>query len=67
MRRALGRHLRHTDRLARLVRRPELLDLGTAAAARSQAAFDRLTEIGLGAGTVDPRLVAAMLLSPVRR
>jgi geranylgeranyl reductase family protein len=67
LRRALGRHLRHTDLLARLVRRPELLDLGTAAAARSQPAFDQLTEIGLGAGTVDPRLVAAMLLSPVRR
>ncbi|MFN2560656.1 MAG: NAD(P)/FAD-dependent oxidoreductase [Jatrophihabitans sp.] len=69
MHRALGRHLRHTDRLARLVRRPQLLDVGTAAAARSQSAFDRLTEIGLGAGTVDPQLIGAMVaeLLPPRR
>jgi flavin-dependent dehydrogenase len=67
MRQALGRHLRHTDVLARLVRRPSLLDIGTAAAGRSQHAFDQLTEIGLGAGTVTPQLIAAMLLSPVRR
>lgn len=69
MRRALGRHLRHTDLLARLVRRPQLLDAGTGAAARSQSAFDRLTDIGLAAGTVDPRLVGALLteLVPLRR
>jgi geranylgeranyl reductase family protein len=67
LRRALGRHLRHTDLLARLVRRPVLLDVGTAAAARSQPAFDQLTEIGLGAGTITPRLAGAMVMHLGRR
>ena len=67
MRDALGRHLRHTDVLARLVRRPRTCSTGTAAARDSQPAFDRLTEIGLGAGTVDAQLVAAMLRRVARR
>ncbi|MDT4914018.1 MAG: hypothetical protein QOC66_3146 [Pseudonocardiales bacterium] len=66
MQSALGRHLRHTDLLARLVRRPALLDIGTAAARSNQPAFDQLTEIGLGAGTLSPRLALALVRS-VRR
>jgi geranylgeranyl reductase family protein len=61
MRRALGRHLRHTDVLARMARRPALLDVATGAARNRQATFDRLTDVGLGAGTVDARLAAAIL------
>ena len=57
----LGGHLRHTDLLARLTRRPWPLDLATAAAAANQDAFDRFVEIGLGAGKVDARLLVALV------
>jgi flavin-dependent dehydrogenase len=57
----LGRHLRHTRLLALLTRRPWPLDLTTVAAGEDRTAFDRFTEIGLGAGTVDLRLVAALV------
>ncbi|MFD7660936.1 geranylgeranyl reductase family protein, partial [Actinosynnema sp. NPDC059797] len=53
LRHRLGRHLRHTDVLARLTRRPWPVDLATAAARDDRRAFDRLVEIGLGAGTLD--------------
>ncbi|MGW5053649.1 NAD(P)/FAD-dependent oxidoreductase [Actinokineospora sp. NPDC004072] len=59
----LSRHLRHTDLLARLTRRPWPLDLATTAAARDQRAFDQLTEIGLGTGALTPHLLAALALS----
>jgi geranylgeranyl reductase family protein len=61
LRRRLGRHLRHTDALARLTRRPPLVDLATRAAGTDQRTFDRLVEIGLGAGTLDLHLAAAMI------
>jgi geranylgeranyl reductase family protein len=60
LRRRLGRHLRHTDLLARLTRRPWPLDVATTAANTGQDAFDRFVEIGLGAGTLDARLVVAL-------
>lgn len=60
MRRALGRHLRHTDAIAFLGRWPALLDLGVGAANESQPVFDRLVEIGLGAGLVDGRTARAI-------
>jgi geranylgeranyl reductase family protein len=60
LRRLLGRHLRTTDALASLSRRPGLLDLGVRAAGASQAVFDDVVEIGLGAGTVRPRTVLAL-------
>jgi geranylgeranyl reductase family protein len=60
LRRLLGRHLRTTDALAALSRRPGLLDLGVRAARESQAVFDDVVEIGLGAGTVRPRTALAL-------
>ncbi|MFI9005963.1 geranylgeranyl reductase family protein [Actinosynnema sp. NPDC053489] len=65
LRHALGRHLRHTDVLARLTRRPRLVDLATAAARDDRRAFDRLVEIGLGAGTLDFPLAAAVIRAAV--
>ncbi|MFC7616305.1 FAD-dependent monooxygenase [Actinokineospora soli] len=59
LRRRLGRHLRHTDVLARLTRRSWPLDLAVRAARDDRRAFDRLVEIGLGAGTLDARLLFA--------
>ncbi|GGM73023.1 geranylgeranyl reductase [Lentzea pudingi] len=61
LRNRLGRHLRHTDTLARLTSKPKLVDLATAAARDHQRAFDDLVEIGLGAGGIRLALVMAML------
>ncbi len=58
---ALGAHFRQTDLLARLGRWPALLDLSVAAAARSQATFDTVVEIGLGAGRLGPADVTDLL------
>ncbi|GLY49958.1 geranylgeranyl reductase family protein [Lentzea sp. NBRC 102530] len=67
LRRLLGRHLRHTDALALLTRAPALVDLATAAARDDRHAFDELVEIGLGAGTISPGLVVAMLRAAAGR
>ncbi|MET0235677.1 MAG: geranylgeranyl reductase family protein [Kibdelosporangium sp.] len=61
LRHRLGRHFRHTDLLTRLTRRPWLVDVATAAARDDRRAFDRLVEIGLGAGTLDVTLTTAMV------
>ncbi|GGM93526.1 geranylgeranyl hydrogenase BchP [Lentzea pudingi] len=66
LRHHLGTHLRHTDAVARLIRAPWLVDLATTTARDHQRAFDNLVEIGLGAGTVSPALVTAMLATLVR-
>lgn len=66
LRHRLGRHLRHTDALARLTRRPWPVDIATAAARDDRRAFDRLVEIGLGAGTLDIPLTAAMITALAR-
>ena len=66
LRHRLGRHLRHTDVLARLTRRPWLIDIATAAARDDRRAFDRLVEIGLGAGTLDVPLTTAMIAAVAR-
>jgi menaquinone-9 beta-reductase len=60
LRRALGRHLRHTEVLAWLTRQPRLVDLATAAARDNQAAFDQLVDLGLGAGTIGAPFIRAM-------
>jgi flavin-dependent dehydrogenase len=52
LRRALGRHLRHTTLLARLTARPGVVDAGVSACGRSPAAFDALVELGLGQGLI---------------
>ncbi|MFC5291276.1 geranylgeranyl reductase family protein [Actinokineospora guangxiensis] len=60
LRHALGTHLRHTTLLARLTRHPWPLDLAAEAARADRRAFDGITEIGLGAGTLDRHLLAAL-------
>ncbi|MCW2602327.1 MAG: hypothetical protein JWN61_462 [Pseudonocardiales bacterium] len=59
MRQALGRHLRHTDALARAVRWPRVIDAGVQAARDRQSHFDALVEVGLGAGRLDAGLTWA--------
>ena len=56
----LGRHLRHTSLLARVTRRPGLVDAGVAASGRSDKAFSALIELGLGRGLITPGLVGGM-------
>lgn len=60
VRRLLGRHLKHTWVTATLSRRPEVVDAGIRAAARSQRVFDDLVEIGLGDGRITPRLAGGL-------
>ena len=60
LRAELGRHLRHTTLLARLTRRPGVVDAGVAASGRSGATFDALTELGLGRGLITPGLVGGL-------
>ena len=66
LRHRLGRHLRHTDVLARLTRWPWMVDIATAAARDDQRAFDHLVEIGLGAGALDVPLTTAMIAAVAR-
>ncbi len=58
--RELGRHLRHTTLLSRLVASPRVLEGGVRAAGRSPAAMDALVEVGLGRGLITAPLVRAM-------
>lgn len=67
LRHRLGGHLRHTDLLARLTGRPWLVDVATTAARDDRHAFDRLVEIGLGAGTLDLPLATAIVTAMARR
>ncbi|MDA0636783.1 NAD(P)/FAD-dependent oxidoreductase [Nonomuraea sp. MCN248] len=60
LRRALGRHLRTTDVLARLAQSPGFIDAAIATAARRKEVFDLLVEVGLGAGTVPVPLACAV-------
>jgi flavin-dependent dehydrogenase len=59
----LGRHLRHTTLLARLTRRPALVDAGVTAARRSPRAMDALVELGLGRGLITPALAGGLARS----
>ena len=56
LRRELGRHLATTTVLSRLSRSPEIFDAGIALAGRDASTMDVLIEIGLGRGTLPPRL-----------
>jgi flavin-dependent dehydrogenase len=56
----LGRHLAHTAAVSRLIDHPTLRRAGLRAAARSGGAFDDLTSLALGDGTVTARLLAAI-------
>ncbi|MEV4457473.1 geranylgeranyl reductase family protein [Microbispora sp. NPDC049633] len=66
LRRTLGRHLRTTDVLALAARSPGFIDAAIAVAARRTEVFDLLVDVGLGAGTVPPRLAAAVALRWLR-
>ena len=59
----LGRHLRHTSALSRLLGVGRLVEAAVRAARDDQRAFDDLVEVGLGSG----RLSAATLARTARR
>ncbi|MFI6508374.1 NAD(P)/FAD-dependent oxidoreductase [Streptosporangium sp. NPDC050855] len=58
---ALGRHLRTTDVLARASQSPGFIDAAIDTAARRKEVFDLLVDVGLGAGTVPVPLAMAVL------
>jgi geranylgeranyl reductase family protein len=58
--RLLGRHFRHTFAASRLATVPAVVDAGLRAAHRDQRVFDDLVEIGLGQGTITPRLAGGL-------
>ncbi|MBO4273160.1 geranylgeranyl reductase family protein [Microbispora triticiradicis] len=66
LRRALGRHLRTTDVLSLAARSPGFIDAAISVAARRTEVFDLLVDVGLGAGTVPPRLAGAVALHWLR-
>ncbi|MEU7902693.1 geranylgeranyl reductase family protein [Actinoplanes sp. NPDC049118] len=57
LRRRLGRHLRHSGLVARLTRRPGVVDAAVRAARRDGAVFDRMVDLGLGDGVFDLRTI----------
>ncbi|MCW2880543.1 MAG: monooxygenase FAD-binding protein [Sphaerisporangium sp.] len=59
--RALGRHLRTTDVLARAAQSPGFIDAAIGTAARRKEVFDLLVDVGLGAGTVPLPLAWAVV------
>ncbi|WP_405152057.1 NAD(P)/FAD-dependent oxidoreductase [Sphaerisporangium sp. NBC_01403] len=61
VRKALGRHLRTTDVLARAAQSPGFIDAAIATAARRGEVFDLLVDVGLGAGTVPLPLAYAVV------
>ncbi len=61
LRRELGHHLATTTLLSRLSRSPEIFDAGLALARRDRSAMDTLVEVGLGRGTLPPRLLLRLL------
>jgi geranylgeranyl reductase family protein len=52
LRKALGRHLRTTDMLARAAQSSGFIDAAIGTAAQRKEVFDLLVDVGLGAGTV---------------
>jgi geranylgeranyl reductase family protein len=67
MRRALAVHLRQTDLIAALYRRPALIDAVVAAARADQGTFDCLVDLGLAAGMLRPGAVARVAHRLARR
>jgi flavin-dependent dehydrogenase len=57
LRARLGRHLRHSGVVARLSQRPAVVDAAIRAAAKRQAVFHRMVDLGLGDGVVDLRTI----------
>lgn len=67
LRRELGRHLRQTSVLARLVRHRPIMDAALAAANGKPALIDGLIEVGLGRGVVRLRSLAKVAVSYAKR
>lgn len=67
LKRELGRHLRQTSVLARLVRHRPLMDAALAAANGKPALVDGLIEVGLGRGVVRMRSLAKVAVSYAKR
>lgn len=65
--RELGRHLRHTTVLARLVRHRPLMDAAIAAARERPEFYDGLVELGLGRGFVPARALPRAAWAYLRR
>ncbi|HMA47379.1 MAG TPA: geranylgeranyl reductase family protein [Frankiaceae bacterium] len=63
----LGRHLRHTSVLARLVRHRPLMDAAIAAARERPEFYDGLVELGLGRGFVPARALPRAAWAYLRR
>ena len=61
MRRAFGRHRRHTTVMARLAARARFLDAAVSAADAHQSVFDAAVGLGLARGTVPPGAFALVL------
>ena len=66
VRRLLDRHLQHTWLVARMTRRPAVVEAGIAAAARDQRTFDDLVELGLGHGRLTRHLAASLAAGALR-
>jgi menaquinone-9 beta-reductase len=58
----LARHLRHTAVASRLSRVPAVVDSAVRAAGSRPDVFDDLVEIGLGRGTITPRLAHGLVV-----
>jgi flavin-dependent dehydrogenase len=67
LRRELGRHLRQTSVLARLVRHRPIMDAALAAANGKPALIDGLIEVGLGRGVVRLRSLTKVAVSYAKR
>ena len=69
LRRALGRHLRHSGIAAQLAQRPWIVDGAVRAARADQRVFDAMLALGLGDGLLDPPTllrIARGVLAPRR-
>jgi geranylgeranyl reductase family protein len=66
LRRALGRHLRHTAALARLTAYPSLTDL-LVAIARDPRVLDTVGELAFGKGVITPRMATSLALAAWRQ
>ncbi len=60
MQRRFGRHHRHVRTLAALTRSSTVFEAGARAARTNQRVFDDIAALGIGEGTLTPRLIAGM-------
>jgi geranylgeranyl reductase family protein len=60
LRAELGHHRAHVRAAALAIKAPAVVEAGVTAARRSGPVFDALVELGLGRGTITPRLAAGL-------